>query len=287
MEKGQYRDVGRQLAMQSALFGVASMPGFNYLSNFLLASGALDEDGQEATIVDHIYARFGPDLGAAIAHGSLSAMDIVLYTRGDMNYREPTLDPTKLAASIGIGTNIVAGMREAVESLTSDYSVDDSGRLSEILARHMPNRVMKSWMNIVLNDGVETDSRSQVVSENKTFFETGVRMLGLRSQRQQAEIEAFYTNKQLQDREAARMEVLRAETRALLRSNPENAGERLMDVFNKYIEAGGTPNHFRQWLMDQVLSAKTTRGVNDLRKSLSSPDNFMKVWRYDSYGALQ
>ncbi len=284
METGDYAAVGRQLAMQTALFGVASNPGWNYLEKTLLASGAgQTTDGREATIVDHIYARFGPSIGSTIVRGGLADLGVVLYTRGDMNYRDVTLDPSRLAAGVNVVQSGVSAVMEAMQSVASQHALDDSGALSEIFARHMPNRVMKGIASVVLNEGRDIDARGQIVSETQDFFETAIRMTGLRSTRQQGEIEAFYASKQMQQREAARMDILRGETRALLRQ--KDWEPRLQEVFTKYLRAGGSPAHFRTWIRDQIRQSGSSRGTNDLIRAMKNERNFNEVWRYNMYGA--
>lgn len=284
MEQRDYAGVGRQLAMQSALFGVASNPMYNQLESLLMSAGITEgANDSEATLTDLIYAKFGPTIGAAIAQGGLQETGLALYARGDMNYRDVSLDPTRLMAGIGVMTSVASGFNELLKTMvTSSNSIDHNNRVAEIFARHMPNRVMKGIVTNLAVDGQELDVRGQVISQNKDFFESAVRILGLRSQRQQAEVEAFYANKTAQTREAARMDVLRAETRALLRQ-PNWEGQ-LQQVFDRYVKSGGMPQHFRTWIRDQVRAATSTRGLNALQKAMSNPNNHSEIWRYEAYG---
>lgn len=283
METGDYNAIGRQMAMQSTLFGLTSLPGYKVMENMLLGAGVGEtQDGQEATLTDHIYAKFGPIVGSALAHGGIAETGVVLYTRGDMNYRDVTLDPTKIMAGLGVTGSAVSALKESIQSVVSSSALEDSGRLSEILARNMPNRALKGLMAATLNDGIDTDVRGQIVTENKDFFETALRITGLRSQRQQSEIEAFYANRSMQDREAARMDVLRAETRAAMR-NP-GWQENMQSIFDKYVKNGGRPDHFRTWIQNQVRASGNSRGLNNMQKALRNPKNHQEVWRYNLYG---
>jgi len=283
METGDYASVGHQLVMQQALFGTASLPGFNAIQASLQSAGALKtEDGEEPNLMDYIYAKLGPTIGSAVAHGGLSELGVALYTRGDMNYRDVTLDPSRLMAGIGIMKQMATGVVEAGQSLMSPNSVENNNRVLEILARNMPNRIMKGVLNQIANGGQEIDAYGQVVSSNRNFFESSLRVLGVRSTYQQSRIEAFYANKAEKDREAARMEDLSQETRALVRNNPKWR-DQMMDVFKKYESNGGQPGHFRTWIKDQLRAATNRRDVNDLLKALRSPNNQLAVWRYNAY----
>lgn len=283
MEQGDYKAVGHQLAMQGALFGIASTPGFNAVQDILLASGVgKTEQGDDATLIDHIYARLGPTAGSAIAHGGISQLGVALYTRGDMNYRSPSLDPTKVVAGFGIIGQAVSTALEAAQTLFSDNSLEGNSRTLEVLARHMPNRVMKGILDRIANGDQQIDSREQIVSEDRNFYESAIRMLGMRSTHQQQQIEAFYANRQMKDREAARMEVLRNETRAKIRNDPDWK-DSIQTVFDKYLKNGGRPENFRTWIKDQIRSSTTRRDVNDLVKAMRNPQNQLAVWRYGAY----
>jgi hypothetical protein len=285
MEDGDYQSIGRQLSMQTTLFGVSSLPGFNVVQAALMTAGVgKTEQGDDATLIDNIYAKLGPVVGSAVAHGSIAQLGVALYTRGDMNYREPTLDPTKLMASLGIASQAASWVKESYNTLFDPNSLDGNGKLLEVLARNMPNRVMKGMLSQYANGGRDIDARGKIISENKTMAETWIRMLGVRSTRQQAEVEAFYANQSAIAKDAAKMEVLRGETRSLMRNDPDWKN-RIMDVFDQYVKTGGRPEHFRTWIKDQIRESTGTRGVNDLVQAMRNPTGQQAVWRYNAYGA--
>lgn len=286
MENKDYAAVGRQLAMQSSLFGLTSNPGYNQVESILLAAGVGEtEDGREATLMDHIYAKFGPQLGSALAHGGLHELGLVLYPRGDMNYRDVTIDPSRLMAGAGVAQSFIQGLYESISALTSGNSLDASSQLAEIAARHMPNRSLKGALEVLMNEGRAVDSAGRTVSETRDAMESMLRILGLRSTRQQAEVEAFFANRQQQQREAARQETFRLSTRSLLRGG--KLEQKLPEIFAKYNELGMRPENFRTWLKNQIREAEGTRGINELQKALKNPATQQSVWRYNAYGAIQ
>jgi hypothetical protein len=281
-EVGDYRSIGRQLATQSALFGVASTPGYNMFASLYQGHG----ENPEATLTDAIYAKFGPKVGAMIANGGIQEIPkifgldqgIALYSRGDANLRSPTLDPTKLMA----GLNMLSAVGDtawqvAGKALDGDSDLTMRG-VSEIVARNMPNRAMKGALTVLANGGQDTDVSGQIVSDTQTWLESGLRVAGLRSTRQQGEIEAYYANSAQRRRLAGRMETLRTETRAALRSGTQPD---IMALFNKYTKSGGSPTHFSQWLQDQMMTTKDTRGMNNYMDSLRSPQTQLEAWRYE------
>lgn len=102
-------------------------------------------------------------------------------------------------------------------------------------------------------------------------------MLGLYSGRQKGEIEAYYANTSQRRRLAGRMETLREETRAAMRSGKEYDP---MALFNKYVERGGSPAHFSVWIQEQMRNVQDTRGMKQFMDSLKSPSSQLEAWRY-------
>ncbi len=282
METGDYMSVGRQLAMQGGLFGVTSVPGYNALESLFTGMG----DNPEATLTDAIYAKYGPMVGSVIAHGGVQEIpkifgadeSVAIYTRGDTNFRSPTLDPSRLMAGLGVVRSLAEGAWEVGQKALSSDDELTARSVSEIMARQMPNRTLKGTMQVLFNGGQEIDKNGQIISMPQSDFETGLRMLGLRSGRQQGEVEAYYANTTMRRRLAGRMETVRDNTRSLLRSGQPFEP---MDVFNKYVEAGGSPTHFQTWIKDQIGAVQDTRGMRNFVESLKSPKSQMEAWRYE------
>jgi hypothetical protein len=264
------------------MFGVPSVSGYNALEWLMQGDGITPD----ATLTDAIYAKYGPKVGAVVAHGGVTELSrllgfdngIALYTRGDANFRSPTLDPTRLMAGMNMLSS-VTNMMWDVGSKAIDPNADVSMRyVSDTIARNLPNRAMKGTMQLLLGGGMETDSNGQIVSDAQGMFEYSLRAMGLRSTRQQGEIEAYYANASLRRGQAAKMETLRELTRAKIRN-----GEPLepMELFNKYTKNGGNPSHFRVWIQDVIRSQQDSRGMNEFIKSLRSPNTQLEAWRYD------
>ena len=279
LEQGNYSALMRQASMQSAMFGVGSNIGWNQLE--WLEDKATDD---EATISDMVYAKFGPIVGSALSHGGVAEFaeflgapsGIALYTRADTNVRFNMLptdssgafDFTKMSAAIGTANQLGQGMFQILQTLWNDDSIVTGQRISEIAANMVPNRLMKGVITVGLNDGYETDRYGAVTAINQGVFESAVRMLGLRTTRQQDEIDQYYANRGSLDKQAARMEQLREETRGLVRSG--GIESKLADVFQTYVDRGGDPSNFKSWYRQILESATTTRGLREDQKALNS-----------------
>lgn len=285
-EQGDYRSIGRQLAVQSALFGAGSVPAYNTFDWLYTGHG----ENPEATLTDAIYAKYGPMVGSVVAHGGIQeitklfGMDtgVALYSRGDANVRSPSLDPTKMAAGLNTLKSITGLIWDTGSAMASAATGDDSmvtaRYISESLARNMPNRAMKGFMTVMFNGGQDTDASGQIVSDTQNWLESALRVSGLRSTRQDGEVSAYYSNTAQRRRMAARMDVFRNETRSALRSSspPDMAS-----LFKGYTDAGGSPTHFSTWIREQAATTDSTRGMNQLKDAMKSPSMQMEAWRYE------
>lgn len=139
-------------------------------------------------------------------------------------------------------------------------------RLTEIVANAIPNRPIAGFIQM-FDHGNQVDRYGQVVSETRNALEAAYRVMGLRSQRQSDEINAFYANKTAMAQKASSDDVLRLATRAALRSGRDDA---LPAIFQKYTENGGDPRQFKKWLQSNYAAATSTRGEQQLTHALKS-----------------
>lgn len=276
-EKGDYTAIMRQVATQSALFGISSNVGYNQFE-WLEDKATRDE----ATISDMIYARFGPEVGSLIAHGGIADLPklmgadtgIAIYNRADSNIRSNvlqdglTIDPVKAAAALGTVKQVATGVLSVANQLWSGNSITSGQRISETLAAALPNRMLRGSMTVMLNDGNDIDQFGNIMTSSKGLFESLVRASGLKTTRQQDEIDFKYRNRASLDRQAALMEQLRLDTKALMRDGQLNA--RITEIWDKYTANGGNPVMFKPWVRQTWEAATTTRSQKELMDSLNS-----------------
>lgn len=274
MEEGDFKSVGRNLAVQASMFGFMGLPGARQMAD--LIGG--EEDGEG--LVDGIYKRFGPATGSVIANGGFNQITtifgldpVALHTRGDANFRSPAIDfassgNVPLPIGLEVLKDVSTGVFEAVGALVNP-AIPNSGKYAaENLARNMPSRMLRGTISMLVNGGQEADAYGNLMSETQTASESVYRFMGLRSGRQQAEIDAYFTNQKAMAIDAQRLNGLRAATRALIRTGDFN---RLPEVFDDYVNAGGKPWNYSQWIRGLITEATNTRGENQLLKSMRGP----------------
>lgn len=273
VEDADYKAVGKQMAIQASMFGMTGVPGFRQLAT--LIGG--EEDGDD--LVSGIYQRFGPVVGSVVAQGGFNQWTtlfglpaVALHTRGDANFRHPAIDFATGVPALPVGLEVIKdvsqGMWESVTSLVNPNVPGSQRYAAEVLARHMPSRMLRGAITVLANGGQEADAYGNLMSENKDWAEATFRFMGIRSARQQTEIEQYFLNQKSLAIDGDKMTRVRAATRALIRSGNY---DRLPDVFDDYLNAGGKPWNYGAWVRGMVKEAQKTRGENQLYKMMKSP----------------
>lgn len=289
VEDGDFKSVGKSMAMQSAIFGIGGTPGFRELATLLGG----EEDGDD--LVTGIYERFGPAVGAVIAQGGMNQITtlvglppVSLHTRGDVSVRHPAIDFAKGVPTLPVGLEVIkdlmTGFSGVLGSLTSPNDPQSSRYAAEIMARNMPSRAIRGALSVLALGGQEADVFGNLMSETKNDAETLYRMLGLRSAHQQKEIEAYFMNQKSLAIDGDRMQSVRAASRALIR---DGAYDRLPEVFDDYINAGGKPWNYSNWVEGLIEESSRTRGQNQLYRMMKSPGHEVLVNRLRMMGLTQ
>lgn len=282
IEDKDWAALGMNAVTQSSLFGFASLPGVNQVAD--LFGGEKEGDDMLTTL----YRKYGAAAGNVVANGGFNQLTTIfglppmaLHTRGDINFRHPSLDAAMGRVNLPVGLEILADMTAgaweaaAKPLLTRDpnWSLQFAG---EVFARQMPNRLLKGAMGVAVNGGYEVDAYGNAISSVESDAEAWYRTLGFRSARQQAQVEAYFLNQKARDIDAQRMDDLRLRTRALVR---EGSLERLPSLFEDYMEAGGSPWNYSNWIRTQIVEAQNTRTENQLLQALRSPSQQMLAER--------
>lgn len=278
LEAEDYAAVGKSLTMQAAMFGASGVPGFNQLA--ALIGKEEDNDG----LMDGIYERFGGQLGSVVAHGgfnqvinllSIGTMPaIAFHTRGDANFRHPAGDfltsagKIPLPAGLEVLSDLIQGAYKVADQLVMHRDTTSGQYMAEIMARQMPSRMIHGALTVLAAGGKDADVNGNVMAETQNIQESLYRFLGLRSTRQQSEIEAYFLNQKGLQIDSARLQKVRDSTRALVRAG---GFDKLPAVFDRYLEAGGKPWNYPNWIQNIIQEASNTRTENQLLKSLRGP----------------
>lgn len=273
LETKDFQSLGIQYAMQAGMFGVTGVPGYQQLAKLLT-----DDEG--GTPTDGLYERFRGPLADLLGGGVLSSIprmfgadSVDLYSRGDVNARVPGL-PSGTGSPLDAipGTAVLRKLWQGIGEGFQQFSDSNPGlsgtQLAEVFSNAIANRPIAGMIEQFFAGGNDTDHYGQLVNDTRSASEVAYRLIGLRSQRQATEIDAFYRNKNAMEHENAAKDVLRIATRAAMRdgSFQEKSGE----IFTKYLETGGDPKNFRRWIKENYQSATESRAQRQLDKALRS-----------------
>ena len=193
-ETGDIKSLVSQYVMQSSMFGINSIPGWKEYNDFMSKVGT---QGDPRSNLQH---RLGQNAGDLIQNGILSniptlfgAPGVALYTRGDANPNVPGFSTPPVVSILG---KVAAGVGQGIQAFRD--SIDGTltkTQLVEIVANMMPNRPIAGMIQQLGDNGDQVDSQGQLVSDTKSAMEAAYRMIGIKSQRQEDEVNAFYANK--------------------------------------------------------------------------------------------
>lgn len=290
MENGQYKAMGLQAGMQATMFGLQGTYGLGHLLDL---RDSMTATGSEPTAIDLIYESFGPVLGGAIVHGGVSEVtQLAMWTRGDTNFRIPGMSGS--LAPLEIGTKVARGFMDGLSAFANSQPGEFPNALMEIVQREMPNRVLRSWMTL-LNGMMQTgsvmgakeiDAYGQVMVDTQNWLDVAARVVGVRSARQQSELEAFYAGKGAMERDSARMEKIRESFRSAVRNAQGDVTQvSPQQYFNDYVKAGGNPRAFKTWVRNLLRDSDSPRSVKSLQNAMSTTRSALETWRFGAYGA--
>ena len=292
VETKDTRSFMTQYAIQSSLFGVTGLTGWDQVSK--LANWASDGERQLDT---GIQGSFTGPVGDLLAHGLISQLPRIfsggavggvdLYSRGDTSVRLPGVDMENFGLNarnvpgLSAVMKIGGGISEGLSALWKENPGLTLTRLAEIASNMVVNRPIAGMIEQTLAGGNDTDSYGQIISETKGFGEMFMRMAGVRSERQSNELTAYYSDKRAMEQQAAKKERLRLRTRSAIR---EGRDDMLPGIFEDYVKSGGDPRYFRGWMKRNYEAATETVGTRRLDQLNNDPAAYADVMRYLDMG---
>lgn len=272
IETGDKRAFATQYATQSALFGITGLAGYKEIMGTL---GSMSDDGD------------AHPAGGFLGHGLLGQIPAMFggapvdfSSRGDTSIRVPGVGDQQLPG-MAVASKLYEGTRAAIGLLWQDKSNLTATQIAEVVSNSFANRPIAGMIEQFGANGIDTDAYGQVVSESRGVMESAYRMIGLRSQRQAQELEAFYSDKNSMEHKAAMDDRLRQQTRAAMR---QGAFDKLPGVFESYLQNGGDAKHFKRWMKENYEAATTTRAERQLEKLLKNPAYFDRAQRMMDMG---
>lgn len=266
--EGSAKDVAMLLGLQGTLYGMSSLPAFNFINQHII--GTASGNPQHRDLYDATYGVLGKNMGDWLMYGVPSKMlNLNLYTRGDLNPRSLTIIPTNpadvpLFSAYG---KFFGNLKQMASNISSGAGVWNS-----FLSGVEHNGISRPLAGLAqVLQGGSTNAKGALIGSNDLMsMATLARLSGGRPLDEAITNDAMYrvTSYQAADREKQQ------NLSQALRIATENGGMPDGDQMNKfiadYVAAGGTPTNFSRFMTHQILAANTP-AANLMIQHLKSP----------------
>lgn len=241
-------------AMQSALFGVGSLPGMTTLN----AKIASDFGGQD------LYGLTGADedgYGKYMMYGMAShafGFNVDMFSRGDLQLRHNTVVPLNPLdwAVVGRTASIVSNIAQTATNLAPDSGVPVGQALLQGLAHNGLYRPLQGVGALLM--GEITSRSGQALNESRAWGEDtslatiGARLLGSKPTAEAIAMDGMYRKTAYQASVTKKLGALGGQIQLKLNSGQEISGEDYSAFARGYETAGGTAQNFNKYWVSQL-----------------------------------
>lgn len=279
--RGQKAALGWQYFSQSAIFGASTVPGFQQFNDFFAAS----YDGSMNPI-DGIANTYGQETADWFLYGTLSNLPklfgapdgVGLYSRGDVTFRNvPTLFSAADSPVVKMIGNGFGAIRETVQMFAQGGATDQ--QIAEILSTYSTNRFVRNMAQTYTGDVV--DKRGQLIGHTPTFEDIMkgeikdemaliARGLGMRTLNEAKKVSAHMRIRATEYTQQYQLMQLRDRARAMARKGALE-GEEIEHMLGKYIQYGGRPENYGNWLTNQHMAATVDKSLLKLLDVMDDP----------------
>lgn len=282
VENGEGKTLAILAGMQTTLFGLQGLPGFQAVNNHIIGNASNNPAHKDVYSV--LPNFFDKKLGDYLLYGVTSNwLNTGLYSRGDINPRQITVIPTNPLdyPAIAGGIRFVGNLMDTAGKIAQGGAVVPS-----ILLGLEHNGLSRPLAGIAqLSQGFVTTSKGELVARtgnplgdntiagNEIYnIATYSRLLGARPLDEAIAMDALYRSTLYKAKDTARIGELGQAVKTHLYAGSHPGEDVISDFATKYAAAGGRIDNFgrkmREWT--QASNAST---ANKVFRSLSSPIN--------------
>lgn len=276
LESRNFRQLASMMLAQTSLFGMASWPGYNLLSEQVVSRF----NDQHVDLTTGTYRAFGDDAAELILYGLPSSLGAAFYTRGDISPRVPTA-----MGEIAVFNGVKEGWNAAVQIVTKAAQGIGQGTpiqsLFEALSLQSLNRPIARWSELITQSSVTSQGNTVTpVDEFWTVTGTFARLMGTRPMEEQVVRNAVHLNKLYETMDHERRQKVVSRIKTALRDG--DLDDDLLDkVAQDYVRFGGSAKGWTA-AMNEVM-VKTEEGSRgDLLRKLE-PDSPLRQMLGDFY----
>lgn len=273
------REAAIMLGMQSAIFGVRSLPGFGQFNAAVAATNSAGID---------VYSMAGTDADptgltsyALYGLGSSFLLPTDLYSRGDMVLRHATVVPTDLAdlPAVGIISKATANLVDTIGAMADANSTDELlSAAVHGLAHNGLNRPLQGlgvWAqgSITTNQAVPLLQNVNYTdydrSEGLNAVAIATRVLGAKPRDEAILLDAYYRRTAYQTAQNLKLKELGENVRTLALRTGEIDDDSVAELLDDYKDAGGTVENFNAFMVRNLGIARK-QGVEEFARKMSA-----------------
>jgi len=282
--EGNSKSIAMMAALQGAIYGASSMPGFQAINTYLI--GTAGGNPEHKDLFTAAFGSLNHEAAEWLMYGASSNMlglfspdlKMNMYTRGDLNPRSATIVPSSFE-----DIPIVKGTIKMLGSV-----IDTAGKLIEgdaSPARTILQGIEHAGVNRSLA-GMAQVAEAFFNKDGKSYSTTNAgnlsatndlaslanlgRVIGARPLDEALAIDEGFRYTQYQAADQARLDRLGTIVKSKVIGGEKLDKEELADFAERYVASGGRQENFNKWIL-QLYKHATTPQANEIMSQLNSP----------------
>lgn len=276
---GEGKSLAILAGMQTTLFGMQGLPGFQAINNHIVANSANNPAHKD--FYSTVPNFFGKDLGDYLLYGTLSNwMNTGLYSRGDINPRNITILPTNPLDYPAISGSIrfIGNLLDTGKKIMQGGDVGASLLLG--LEHNGLSRPLAGLGQLM--QGFATTSQGSLISTTRASSLNGwsdvvdgaaaIRLLGARPMEEAIIMDAMYRRTLYQAKDSERIKSLGEAVKTTMYAGASPTEEEVNKFISKYAASGGRIEMFSRKMMEWSMDANASV-ANQFYRNLRDPKN--------------
>jgi hypothetical protein len=272
--EGDVKALAMGAGMQSSIFGISSLPGFQALNQMISDHHGNEQGGGD--LMSGVSGMIGKDASNYLLYGGLSGLlGTSLYSRGDLNPRRASILPINPLNF----PSVAAGIRvyNTLAQLTGNVMSQGGNVPASLLLAAEHNGLSRPLSGLAeLMQGFSTSSSGQLISTNSGLSDlsniaTFSRLLGARPLDEGIAIDSLYKANAMKAKDNARLQQLGEGLKTSLYGEDTGiSDEKMSDTMAAYTAAGGNQTNFNSWYLRNIQDANVST-VNRTFMNLNNP----------------
>lgn len=272
--EGTKKDIGMLMGMQSTLYGLQSLPAFQFVNTHIV--GQLSGNTEHKDTYDAVYGATGRVAGDFLLYGIPSnLLQTNIYSRGDINPRQITILPTSLQEIpiVSGWGKFLLSMKETAGKIAAGGNVWES--ILQGVEHNGISRPLAGFAQTLqaLPSGqvYSTSNKGSILYSNDLFsLSTLSRLAGGRPLDEAIVNDAMFRVRTYEATRREDMAKLSETVKSTMIGDESGSDAQIAKFAQKYAELGGKQAGFNKWMMNLYKNANVPQS-QQLEMSLKSP----------------